>query len=809
MPYVWETTDAANNTSTTYTLQVGDIAQGTLNSNDTILSTAPGDWYAVDLVAGQEYTVALVGTTTWSGTTSNSVADPYLELIGLDGTTIIMNNDNGLPNDDSIITFTAAASGTYYLNATGYDTGYYRLSVTTGPQALVDLSMGPNIIDAYGNGNEYSWSPAAHTGATVTVGFRLTDDLAEPNFSQFTTEQITATTAVLSYFEDVSGLNFNVVSDAGSSYTDNATILLSNYNNDDNSGGYAYYPQHTGTDVDGDIHINAFENSTTSVNPGSYEFYTLLHEMGHAVGLSHPGSYNAGPDENITYADHAQFTNDSYQYTVMSYFDESNTLPGGVDYGSYPDTLMVYDIYALHLIYGANYDTRSGNTTYGYNTTGEMVGSIYDFNSNADPVMSIWDGGGIDTIDLSGSNHTNFVSLIAGASFSSVLGYTDNLTIAYGATIENFVGGSGDDLLGLSSDDTDNHIDGNGGTDTVYVTYSYGSGYSIQAGSTASNFVMIGANGTDTILNFEYVQFFNGTTVSTAALIDIRNDFNGDGTSDILWYNASTTGVGMYEMNNGIPSWSSIGTGAANWEIVGTGDFTGDHHDDILWYNSATGSIGMYQMFDGTPTWSSIGTAGSGWTVNGTGDFNGDGTDDILWFNASTGSVGMYEMSNGSASWGWIGTAGSGWEVVGTGDFNGDLTDDILWFNASSGSIGMYQMNNGTPSWGWLGTAGSGWEAVETGDFNGDSTDDILWFNASAGSVGMYQMNNGTPSWSWLGTAGSDWAPVAAGDYNGDNTDDILWHNASTGAVGMYEMNNGSPSWQFIGTSGSGWEVLA
>jgi hypothetical protein len=63
------------------------------------------------------------------------------------------------------------------------------------------------------------------------------------------------------------------------------------------------------------------------------------------------------------------------------------------------------------------------------------------------------------------------------------------------------------------------------------------------------------------------------------------DDFNGDGTSDILWFNAVTGSVGQFEMNNGSPTWRSIGTSGANWEITGTGDFNGDGTDDILWFN--------------------------------------------------------------------------------------------------------------------------------------------------------------------------------------------------------------------------------
>ena len=139
----------------------------------------------------------------------------------------------------------------------------------------------------------------------------------------------------------------------------------------------------------GDIHINiAGGNSTTSLPNGSYSFSTLMHELGHAVGLSHPGLYNAGNGAPPTRR--CAFVQDTHQYTVMSYWDELNTTGS---YGSYADGLMIYDIYALQQIYGVNMSTRAGNTVYGFNSN---AGGIYNFASNTNPALCIWDGGGTE-----------------------------------------------------------------------------------------------------------------------------------------------------------------------------------------------------------------------------------------------------------------------------------------------------------------------------------------------------------------------------------------------------------------------------
>ena len=61
-------------------------------------------------------------------------------------------------------------------------------------------------------------------------------------------------------------------------------------------------------------------------------------------------------------------------------------------------------------------------------------------------------------------------------------------------------------------------------------------------------------------------------------------DFTGNGTSDILWYNASTGDTDEWLINNG--QWAGsvdLGTHPGNYQIAGTGSFTGNHTSDVLW----------------------------------------------------------------------------------------------------------------------------------------------------------------------------------------------------------------------------------
>lgn len=287
-----------------------------------------------------------------------------------------------------------------------------------------------------------------------------------------------------------------------------------------------------------------------------------------------------------------------------------------------------------------------------------------------------------------------------------------------------------------------------------------------------------------------------------------RFDFDGDGTSDILWFNSSIDGLGMFRMQNGTPSWVSIGQGAAGWTIAGVGDFDGDGTSDVLWFNASSFSLGMFRMQNGVPVWVGTGQGASGWSIAGTGDYNGDGTTDILWYHAATSSVGMFQMINGVPTWVGIGQGATGWIVAGSGDFNGDGTTDILWYHAATSAVGMFQMNNGgVPAWVGIGQGAAGWSIAGTGDFNGDGTTDILWHHGPSAVLGMFQMNNGVPAWAGIGQGASGWSIAGTGDYNGNGTTDILWYQAASSVVGQFQMANGVPTWAGIGQGASGWSI--
>ncbi|MGQ0672838.1 MAG: M10 family metallopeptidase C-terminal domain-containing protein [Hyphomicrobium sp.] len=223
---------------------------------------------------------------------------------------------------------------------------------------------------------------------------------------------------------------------------------------------------------------------------GRYGLETYIHEIGHALGLTHPGSYNATDDTDPTYEASATWAQDTRKYTVMSYFNADEDGSGTDHYlfynsdtdfrRIYASTPLLYDIAAAQAIYGADMTTRTGDNTYGFGSnTGKTIDGTffdpYNFSLNFDPVFCIWDAGGIDTINADAYSSDQRISLVAGT-FSTIGNtLTDNVSIAFGATIENAMGGFGNDTIRgngvanqLMGGDGNDLLIGGGGVDTLY-----------------------------------------------------------------------------------------------------------------------------------------------------------------------------------------------------------------------------------------------------------------------------------------------------------------------------------------------------
>lgn len=343
------------------------------------------------------------------------------------------------------------------------------------------------VYDLLSSEAKARWNAGSAVGTPVTISYgfaaSLPDSVSYSGFTPFTAAEIAAARKALAYISSFTRLAFVEEESGGQMQFGNANLGPGT----GGKAGYSYgsdgitqatvFLSNAGSPSVADSRFTPGDIGSADLGGNSWE--TLLHEIGHALGLKHPFQTNIEGDPGSVLP--AKL--DDASRTVMSYTPVPHAniaLVTGTETsysyrtgGLSPQTYGLYDVAALQYLYGK---------------AAGAAKKVLSFAPDQPVVMTVEAAGPGSTVDCSKLLGGSAIDLTPGAASRLAIAQKlpfgialDNaydgsaaLTIAYGVLVANAIGGRGSDRITgnavanrLTGGDGNDRLAGGAGKDTL------------------------------------------------------------------------------------------------------------------------------------------------------------------------------------------------------------------------------------------------------------------------------------------------------------------------------------------------------
>ena len=587
-------------------------------------------------------------------------------------------------------------------------------------------ATGNDNVDALFSG--FGWAPDSGSNVTtvsfsfsnpdsvyhfdLATGYEMGDGFNEPTFA-ITELSAYAQGLFNSYAANLASFSLLDLVEVDDTATTAGTVRVAwSAKEDEDAVAWAYYPgEWAGA---GDIWLVSANHNENDLDFG----HTLVHELGHALGLKHSFEVDgAFPVIDSQY--------EGVDYTVMSY-TVSARFPDAQWADLWPQTYMYFDILALQELYGVDTVTTAGADT-------------YDFDQSERFLQTVWDYGGTDTIGASNGTTAVDIDLTPGtwSNVGTTIGYYDGAEWSYDnysvyitpdTIIENAHGAGGDDTLQgneaankLTGNDGNDKLMGGAGADKLKGNdgndYLQGGADSDVLTSGTGDDVAVGGSGNDTLWAGA------GDEGDDVMAGGAGNDIIGGGAGDDLLIGGGLDDGEILQLTSTNEDAADDGNdtlfgGAGNDTLIGGG--WGDSVVDNGTYDdgeAVTSGTGSDEIWAGSGDDKIIAAAGNDVLGGGVGDdtIEGGGGNDVFYGGRDAGDTGANDVLSG----------GDGDDIIFGGAGN-DALDGGAGADDLFGGGGNDTVDGGDGN-------DSLWGGAGDDEFTGGAGNDIFVFASGAG----------------------------------------------------------------------------